>query len=76
MKKIIQITGMHCKHCAAAVEKALAAVEGVRSAKVHLAKNSATVELEGKVADEALQQAVTAAGFQAGDVTESRGLFA
>ena len=34
MKKIMIVEGMSCKHCQAAVEKALSAVEGVTEANI------------------------------------------
>ena len=75
MKKIIAVDGMHCAHCQASVEKALAAVEGVSSCKVDLAKKTATVTLSAEVADKALTDAVEAAGFVPGAVTTKKGIF-
>lgn len=58
----LEIAGMSCAHCQARVEKALAAVAGVDSVKVDLAKGTATVE--GKDLDaKALAHAVTDAGY-------------
>jgi len=37
MKKVMNIEGMRCPHCSSNVEKALCAVEGVKSAVVDLA---------------------------------------
>ncbi len=34
----IKVNGMHCEHCKAAVEKAVSAIPGVKSAKVNLDK--------------------------------------
>lgn len=34
----IQVNGMHCEHCKAAVEKAVKAIPGVKDAKVNLDK--------------------------------------
>ncbi|WMJ82553.1 heavy metal translocating P-type ATPase [Oscillospiraceae bacterium LTW-04] len=75
MKKIITVNGMSCQHCQASVEKALSAVEGVASAKVDLAKKTATVTLASEVADDALMKAVSEAGFEPVSVTEKKGLF-
>jgi P-type Cu+ transporter len=40
---------MTCASCAAAVEKALAKVEGVKHAAVNFASEKATLEIEGRV---------------------------
>ena len=70
MKKIISIDGMHCEHCVNAVKTALEALDGVKSAKVELKKNSATVKLSDNVSDDVLRAAVTDAGFTPVDVIE------
>ncbi|MDR1604991.1 MAG: cation transporter [Gracilibacteraceae bacterium] len=57
MTKIIQIEGMSCSHCQAAVENALNAIDGVQ-AEVDLAAGTATVTLTREVSDETLRQAV------------------
>jgi copper chaperone CopZ len=60
----LEIEGMGCEGCVAAVEKALRAVPGVRTVAVDLAAGRATVEHEG--ADEAaLVRAVEKAGYDA-----------
>ena len=61
MKKEIKIDGMHCEHCAAKVEAALSALDGVKKVKVKLAKGIA--KLDGEVSDEAIRSAVAEAGF-------------
>ena len=58
-----------CEHCQARVEKALAAVKGVKRAQVDLEAKTATVECGLLVGDKALKQAVTDAGYE---VTEIR----
>lgn len=62
MKKEIKIDGMHCEHCAAAVEKALSSLDGVKKVKVKLEKGIAKLDGEG-VSDEAVRAAVAEAGF-------------
>ncbi len=76
MKKVIKVEGMSCNHCKMSVEKALSALEGVKSAQVDLQKKTATVVLAQDVADEALKKAVADAGFEPGEVTVKKGLFA
>ena len=64
MKKVMNIEGMRCPHCSANVEKALCAIEGVKSAVVDLSAKTATVEAEESVADAALEAAVDDLGFE------------
>ena len=60
----VALGGMTCGHCVDTVEKALLAVEGVRSASADLATQSASVEYDaGAVSLTAMQQAVAAAGY-------------
>ncbi len=65
MQKIITVEGMSCDHCRMHVEKALSAVEGVRTAAVSLADKTAIVTLDKPVDDKALTDAVDAAGYTA-----------
>ena len=60
-----KVEGMKCPMCQAKVEKALKAVDGVKSAKVDLAGGSVTVSAKASVTEEALKKAVIEAGFQA-----------
>jgi copper chaperone CopZ len=55
MKKKIEVNGMHCGHCAAAVEKALMDLAGVKKAKADHEANEAVITLSGDVADEAIR---------------------
>jgi copper chaperone CopZ len=60
----LKITGMTCQHCVAAVQKALAAVDGVTEVvEVDLDSGSATVR--GSASNAALIAAVREAGYQA-----------
>ena len=63
MKKVLIVEGMMCAHCQAHVQKALAGVEGVTEAVVDLESKKATVTLAQDVADQALMDAVTEAGY-------------
>ena len=54
------IEGMMCKHCAARVEKALNAIEGVTAAVDLEAKTAAVI---GEADDTALRKAVEDAGY-------------
>ena len=76
MKKIIGVTGMHCAHCATAVEEALSAIDGIAKAKVDLAKNTVTATMKTDVDDKLIIEAINAKGFEAGEITIKTGLFA
>jgi P-type Cu+ transporter len=63
----IGIEGMSCASCVANVERALAAVPGVRSAAVNLATERGTVQYDPTaVSPAALVGAIEAAGYRAG----------
>ena len=55
------VTGMSCAACSARVEKAVSAVEGVKTCSVSLLTNSMSVE--GDVSPEVIISAVKAAGY-------------
>jgi len=63
MTKKIMITGMSCKHCVAAVTKALKAVAGVKKVKVNLEEGTADIETKDDVSYGVLREAVAGAGF-------------
>ena len=65
MKKVtLQIEGMHCAGCSNAVDKQLQVLEGVKSASVNFATDTALVEYEGDLALEDFEQAVSKAGYR------------
>ncbi|HUS80201.1 MAG TPA: heavy metal translocating P-type ATPase, partial [Armatimonadota bacterium] len=69
----LEIAGMHCAACAANVERALRRVEGVESATVNFADESASVAFDPQVAAaDDLVAAVEGAGYQA-EVAEQAG---
>lgn len=59
----MQIEGMSCNHCKAAVERSVAAVDGVQSVKVDLAAKQAQVEWDAPATLEAIKQAVEDSGY-------------
>ena len=69
MTKVISIEGMMCNHCTGTVQKALEAVEGVKTVTMSLEQKNATVELASDVADDVLAKAVTDAGYEVKGVT-------
>lgn len=75
MKKIINVSGMHCAHCAAAVEQALTEIDGITKAKVDLKKETATAFMKKDVDDKLIIDAINQKGFEAGEITIKEGLF-
>ena len=63
MEKTMNIEGMMCMHCEAAVKKALEAIEGVEAADVSHEENRAVVTLSSNVDDEVLKEAVEAKDY-------------
>ena len=74
MKKIVQIEGMSCGHCAARAEKALNSIEGIE-AKVNLKKNQAVVNLTKDVDDSVLKNALKEVDLEAVSVKDKKGFF-
>ncbi|MCM1292575.1 MAG: SO_0444 family Cu/Zn efflux transporter [Bacteroides sp.] len=69
MKQEFKISGMNCPHCRAAVEKAIAGVNGVDKVEVSLSEGLAMVE--GACAPQSVVDAVSAAGFDANPIVNS-----
>lgn len=63
MSQEYAVQGLSCASCAYAVEVALQAVTGVKSAQVNLATEKVSLETEGSVSPLDLQAAVQAAGY-------------
>ncbi len=70
MTKVMKIDGMMCGHCAARVENALNALEGV-SAKVDLDNKCANITLSAPVEDNQLKKTVENAGYSVVSVLEA-----
>ena len=64
MTKIVSVEGMMCGHCTGRVQKALEALDGVKSVVMSLEEGTATVELEEGAGGEALKAAVEEAGYK------------
>jgi Cu2+-exporting ATPase len=64
MQKTMNIEGMMCPHCEAAVKKALEALDGVESAEVSHEAGTAVVSMSADVADAALKEAVEAKDYK------------
>ena len=65
MQKTVNIEGMMCPHCVAHATEALKGVAGVADAQVSLENKNAVVTLDGDVGDQALIDAIVAAGYKA-----------
>lgn len=64
----LTVRGMHCQSCVKRVERALAGVPGVTSARVDLLEERATVDYTaGSTSEAALKQVVTGLGFRIAD---------
>lgn len=59
----LEVSGMTCGGCRAAVEKVLGAQQGVKAVSVDLASGSAVVDAEPDVTAAALVSAVEKAGY-------------
>ncbi len=64
MKTVLNVEGMSCSHCVAAVETEIGKIVGVQSVKVDLKKKTVTVKHEDTVSEDAMAQAIAAAGFE------------
>ena len=64
MKKKIVIEGMHCASCASNVERSLKKVAGVKDVAVSVMTNKAVVDVDEKVSDAELKNAVARAGYK------------
>jgi Cu+-exporting ATPase len=62
-KATLQIDGMHCAGCVNAVDKQLESLEGVKSAQVNLATESAVVEYEGEITMDQFAEVISKGGY-------------
>lgn len=66
MKQKLNVTGMTCSACAARVDKAVRALDGISDVSVNVLTNSLTTEFDpDRVTTEQIIDAVTAAGYGA-----------
>lgn len=62
---VIKVNGMHCENCKNAVENAVKAIPGIKSATVNLDKKELQYEEETKPVDTAvIVQAIRDLGFE------------
>lgn len=60
----IEVKGMSCGHCAAAVTKALNSLPGVTGVQVDLAGGRVTYESQGQASRDDVVRAIKAAGYE------------
>ena len=70
MQTQVQVTGMSCEGCSAAVERVVTALDGVQQAQVDHVSGDARIEHNDTVALATIAEAIRDAGF---DVAESSG---
>lgn len=63
MKKKMYIEGMSCGHCVNHVKDALYEVTGVTTAEVDLESKTAIIEVEDRISESTLKEAVKDAGY-------------
>lgn len=66
----LQIEGMTCSHCLAAVQQALIKVQGVTAVDVDLSQGQATVSHADNLSQESLTRPVEEAGYSARVVSQ------
>ena len=64
MKKKITIDGMHCASCSSNVERSLRKVPGIKEVAISLMTKKAIIEVDEKVSDADLKNAVARAGYK------------
>lgn len=64
----IRIEGMHCKNCAASVEKKLKATDGVQAVRVSFEKKEAWVKFDDqKISVAQIREVINSTGFKAAE---------
>ena len=71
VKKSFPIVGMHCASCAKLIERKLGSVPGVVACAINYGSEQATIEVDEKVKDKELSDAVSDIGYKA--IIESDG---
>ena len=63
MKTILNVEGMNCAHCSAAVKAAVSTLDGVSEAVVDLVAKTATVEHSEGVSVDMMKEAIEEQGY-------------
>ncbi len=64
MKKIVEIDGMHCEHCAQRVTNALLEISGVKKVKVNLKKKKADIVTDNELLLDEVSKKISSIGFK------------
>ena len=70
-KKIINIEGMTCKHCAKKIEDALENLVDVSNAKIELNKKRAVVTYDNTIDEILLQETIEKLGYNVTGIKEA-----
>lgn len=64
IKKVMNVEGMHCGHCASKVENVLKKIPSVSKVKVNLDKKQVEVYLSEEVENNVLTEAIKSVDFE------------
>lgn len=64
IKKVLEVEGMHCGHCASKVENVLKKIPSVSKVKVNLDKKQVEVYLSEEVENNVLTEAIKSVDFE------------
>ncbi len=64
IKKVMEVEGMHCGHCASKVENSLCEIEAVSKVKVNLEHKQVEVYLKEEIDNNTLKEAVEKVDFE------------
>lgn len=62
-RKIIQIEGMHCIHCAKKVEEALQSLEEIKKVKVNLKTQEALIQFDQDIDEKKIKEKIESLGY-------------
>ncbi len=70
MKKIIEIEGMQCMHCAQKVKSAILNIQDVKSVKVNLNKKEAIIKMNRPIENQKLKEKIEEFGYEVKNIKE------
>lgn len=69
IKKVMNVEGMHCDHCASKVENVLKKIPSVSKVKVNLDKKQVEVYLSEEVENSVLTEAIKSVDFEVTNIS-------
>ena len=72
MKRVYKLEGLDCADCAAKLERKLAAIEGITSAKINFMTLKCTLEAEAEKMNEIIEKAMEIIKVEQPDVEVKR----